>query len=280
MEEQERQMLKVLGKTNLCEARLDALEKQSKDTGPIKIISQNSVTSVDQDGKDALRGLKDLEARFKAFKDDVNKKLAVIEYQSLPMKADKVDLEEIDKLREKIAALEKEIKKLRAELYALSKTQLAAIQESKKAQKRVEDDSQREEASLIKKPIGWKCANCERDLVNLEGTQVDFYNWKKLPMTIRNQSTKRNKVSMNLHNIGQGFSKMLQTFSTDNLVSKDLIRSSMLTDDENDTTEVHQYPREFLSDNEEDPHKLIAKDSPVRTRLLPNIQKSKKSLPK
>lgn len=69
MEEQERQMLKLLGKTNLCEARLDALEKQSKDTGPIKIISQNSVTSVDQDGKDALRGLKDLEARFKAFKD-------------------------------------------------------------------------------------------------------------------------------------------------------------------------------------------------------------------
>lgn len=189
------------------------------------------------------------------------------------MKADKADLEEIDKLREKIAALEKEIKKLRAELYALSKTQLAAIQESKKAQKRVEDDSQREEVSLIKKPIGWKCANCERDLVNLEGTQVDFYNWKKLPMTIRNQSTKRNKVSMNLHNIGQGFSKMLQTFSTDNLASKDLIRASMLTDDENDMTEVRQYPREFLSDNEEDPHKLITKDSPVRTRLLPNIQK-------
>lgn len=87
-----------------------------------------------------------------------------------------------------------------------------------------ETSNDRDEASLIKRPLmGFKCANCERDLNNLEGTAADFYNWKKLPRSIRNK--KNQKITMNLHNIGHGFSKMLQTLSTDNLHPRDLIRS-------------------------------------------------------
>ena len=142
--------------------------------------------------------------------------------------------------------------KLKIELQNFSKIQLKAVEEIKKAQ--AKEDEGRDEASLIKKPlIGWKWANCERDLNNLESTQGEFYNWKKLPYSIRNQGSKRNKINMNLHNIGQGFSKMLQTFSSDNLFNKDLLKSSIVTDEE---VEAHDVPssfkREFLSDNEEE----------------------------
>lgn len=158
-------------------------------------------------------------------------------------------------------------------MQTVNKTQTKAIEEIKKVQ--VKEDDGRDEASLIKKPlIGWKWANCERDLNNLETTQGDFYNWKKLPYSIRNQSTKRNKINMNLHNIGQGFSKMLQTFSSDNLHAKDLLKASIATDDDNDVHDIQSpYKREFLSDNEEEIRQQIDSDSPVRTRIFPNIQK-------
>lgn len=79
---------------------------------------------------------------------------------------------------------------------------------------------------------------------------------------------------MNLHNIGQGFSKMLQTFSTDNLNTKELLKASIAGDEDSDAHHIQSaYKREFLSDNEEEIRKQIDSDSPVRTRIFPKIQK-------
>ena len=65
---------------------------------------------------------------------------------------------------------------------------------------------------------------------------------------------------------------MLQTFSTDNLHSKDLLKSSMMEEEE----EAEVLPgrnKEFFSDNEEEIRKM-GKDSVERGRLLPKIRKS------
>jgi transposase-like protein len=208
-------------------------------------------------------------------KEDFNKKIIDIEYNKLPTKVDVIDLEKIEKeLKEKSAFIERELLKLRLEFQNLSKLHDKISTDLKKEKKKDVRD-EKDEVSLIKKPLmGFKCANCERDLNNLEGTQAEFYNWKKLPMTLRNQQNKRNKISMNLHNIGHGFSKMLQTFSTDNLASKDLLKSSLMEEEE----EAEFLPgrnKEFFSDNEDEIRK-VSKDPAERSRLLPKIKKSYK----
>ena len=69
---------------------------------------------------------------------------------------------------------------------------------------------------------------------------------------------------MNLHNIGQGFSKMLQTVSTDSL-NKDIKKGpsfqmsaiDMADEEDNDgTLPLPSIKREFLSDNEEEVRKF------------------------
>lgn len=39
----------------------------------------------------------------------------------------------------------------------------------------------KDDALLARKHEGWKCATCEKDLVNMAGLPVEFYNWKKMP---------------------------------------------------------------------------------------------------
>lgn len=168
---------------------------------------------------------------------DLNKKIASIEYNSLPKKVDKETLEKLEKeLKDKAIELERELLKLKLELQRVGKMHERVAKEIQ-AQKKKEENPDRDEVSLIKRPLmGYKCANCERDLNNLENTQTQFYNWKKMPKSHRHQSVNRNAINMNLHNIGQGFSKMLQTFSTDSL-NNDLLRSSLMEEEEPENTQ-------------------------------------------
>lgn len=268
LEDQNKQLMKTLSKVNVCEIRINKLEKLLKDTSP----TVNGPSLLELDFKEAIRAIKDLENRLNEIKEDFNKKIIDIEYNKLPTKVDVTDLEKIEKeLKEKSAFIERELLKLRMEFQSLSKLH-DRISADLKKEKKKEVKDEKDEVSLIKKPLmGFKCANCERDLNNLEATQAEFYNWKKLPMTLRGQQNKRNKISMNLHNIGQGFSKMLQTFSTDNLQNKDLLRSSLM--EEEDAEVLPGRNREFLSDNEEETGK-INRDPIERNRLLPTIKKS------
>jgi PP-loop superfamily ATP-utilizing enzyme len=108
-------------------------------------------------------------------------------------------------------------------------------------------------------------------LNNLEGVQADFYNWKRLPGM---RALKNNKVNVNLHNIGQGFSKMLQTFSTDNLSPNDKTRQSLLPDKPNESEILTTQNREFLSDTEDDIAKKLV-DERRRAQGLPWAKKCK-----
>jgi len=222
IEEQEKQLVKTISKANLCEVRIGALENQLKD-----YHAKPAITGGDGDFKEAIKAVKALENKVEAHKHDFMDKLAAIEYQRLPLKLDKQDLEALESsLRDKIFGLDKKIMKLRTDLQSISKLHDRVVKTIEK-DRAVEDKTDKDEVSLLKKPLmGFKCANCERDLNNLEQTSTEFFNWKKLP----HQLQKRKKMNMNLHSIGQGFSKMLQTFSTDDL-HKDQSKTNILSSD-------------------------------------------------
>ena len=58
-----------------------------------------------------------------------------------------------------------------------------------------------EDAMFAKRPlIGWSCASCDKDIVNLSGRPAEFYPWMKLPA--RDPTDRISRV-------GQGFSRML-----------------------------------------------------------------------
>ena len=58
-----------------------------------------------------------------------------------------------------------------------------------------------EDAMFTKKPYGpVACAACEKNLINIQGMQVDYHVWKKLPFR---------EPGERLARYGQGFSKIL-----------------------------------------------------------------------
>lgn len=64
LEEQEKQLLKAMSKANICELRIDVLEKQVKNKN---LIKAGNVTELDF--KEAMKALKDLEEKMNAIKD-------------------------------------------------------------------------------------------------------------------------------------------------------------------------------------------------------------------
>jgi transposase-like protein len=71
---------------------------------------------------------------------------------------------------------------------------------------------ERDDAVLAKKPLeGWKCATCDKNLVNMIGMPAEHYTWNRMP--------KKNGERIPM--MGQGFSRMLMTLnhnqSTSNL---------------------------------------------------------------
>ncbi len=69
-----------------------------------------------------------------------------------------------------------------------------------------------ETAMLAKKPLGWSCASCQKDLTNISfGQQNQFQNWNKLPF--RNPGER-------IARVGQGFSKMLSQIKPEDAIQE------------------------------------------------------------
>ena len=80
-------------------------------------------------------------------------------------------------------------------------------------QQRPEKQSE-EDALLSKKPLGgMSCASCEKNLINMSGTKVEYNSWGKLPVW---------DPSDRLTRVGQGFSKILNKVKPDTNASKRL----------------------------------------------------------
>lgn len=82
-----------------------------------------------------------------------------------------------------------------------------------------------EDALLAKKPLGgYSCASCEKNLVNMSGSKVEYNSWGKLPF--RDPSDR-------LTWIGQGFSKILSKQKPETTMNKRLkLHNSHLSTEE------------------------------------------------
>ena len=91
---------------------------------------------------------------------DLLSQISNIEYKRLPTKADKSNLDDLEKgLKDKINELENKLLKLRTEFQNLSKIHDKIAKDLKKDQQK-EISNDRDEVSLMKKPLmGFKCAN-------------------------------------------------------------------------------------------------------------------------
>ena len=69
------------------------------------------------------------------------------------------------------------------------------------------NSNERDDGMLTKKHLGpIACASCEQNLVNLNGMNVEYNNWKKMPAR---------ETSERIARYGQGFSKILSTLRED-----------------------------------------------------------------
>ena len=165
------------------------------------------------------------------FKDEYYKRDKEVQ-DELAKKVDKADLIEFERLmRERMEALEKAIQKTKGEL----KKALRILDERiRKITDQVNSRGpslEREDALLAKKPLeGWKCATCEKGLVNMIGLPADHYVWNKMPK----------KDGERIPMMGQGFSRMLMTLSHNNST----------TNLENKHTRTFYTPREEVDDGD------------------------------
>jgi len=88
----------------------------------------------------------------------------------------------------------------------LMERQLKNLYDMVIGQKEHQNNKREDEAMLGKKHIcGYACAFCDKDIVNLQGKQVEFTPWRSMPSRDPNDRIAR---------VGQGFSKILGIMSS------------------------------------------------------------------
>lgn len=111
------------------------------------------------------------------------------------LEGDRILHERIDNLEKALAKAKSDLKKA---IWVLDERVKKLMQNQQAAS---EPRGTMEDAMFSKKPLeGISCASCEKNLINISGLPVQYYNWKKLPAS-------HERIPM----IGQGFSRILQT---------------------------------------------------------------------
>lgn len=143
---------------------------------PKDILNGGNDTSEMDVVKESLSSLR---KEFFRFKDEASTNFSVIG-DTLETNADKHDLGEVEKkLQDKIDKNIKVISRTKNDIRRLAKD---FEEKAKKGQFTSPTKvNPRDDALFARKHEGWKCASCEKDLVNMAGLPVEFYNWKKLP---------------------------------------------------------------------------------------------------
>lgn len=204
------------GEFDTLKSRVDALE--NKIANVMKIIEGinkklkgvqsggSAAGGADQELVDRLvEDLQKLREEFEAYRDQSQRNLGDLN-QLMPTKADKQDLVDVenrimDQLREMIQQILSQMPNkddIMRRFAQISKKIKEIMEALAKLGTRPDDD----DGMFTKKPYGpVACAACEKNLVNLQGLQVDYHVWKKLPFR---------EPGERLARYGQGFSKILQ----------------------------------------------------------------------
>ena len=193
-------IIKINQRIDVLEIKIDNIDKSFAGG----LIGSSGLGKASGDVKELQEILDILKRDFMSFKEDNYKRNKEVE-EELEKKVDKADLIEFERLmRERMEANEKSLLKAKTDL--------------RKALRNLEDKLKnisnqftsrgasidREDALLSKKPLeGWKCATCDKDLVNMIGLPAEHYNWRKMPK----------KEGERIPMMGQGFSRMLMTLN-------------------------------------------------------------------
>lgn len=203
------------GEFDTLKQRVDALENKIANIMKIMdginkklkgVQSGSAAGGADQELVDRLsEDLERLREEFEAYRDQSQRNLGDLN-QQMPTKADKQDLIDLenrimDQLREMIQQILSQMPNkddIMKRFAQISKK----IKEIMEALGRVGTRPEDDDGMFTKKPYGpVACAACEKNLVNIQGLQVDYHVWKKLPFR---------EPGERLARYGQGFSKILQ----------------------------------------------------------------------
>lgn len=256
---------------------------QRIDTLEIKIDNQDKIMSGSMLGGDignstnnyevgeVKKALGNLRRDFLSFKEDYYKRDKEFETE-LEKKVDKVDLVEFERvMRDRMEGSEKQLQKTKGELKKAMRILDDRI-------KRVGDQVnsrgpslERDDALFARKPLeGYKCASCEKDLVNMIGMPAEYHTWNKMPK----------KEGERIPMMGQGFSRMLMTLNHHNSVSAieeqntKTMYSPKVKDSEVDSLQNSRNEKFRNSTSR------LEKDgsTTVNESVLPQIRKSKKKI--
>lgn len=128
--------------------------------------------------KDSLSSLR---REFFKFKDESGANFTLIG-ESLSKNSDHHDLKALEaRLAERIDRNEKSSLKSKNDLRRQLKELDDKVRRNNGVNTSRDFSLNRDDAVLARKHEGWKCATCEKDLVNMSGLPAEFFNWKKMP---------------------------------------------------------------------------------------------------
>ena len=210
---------------NLLRSRIDGVDNNLVATRKnvtdldkkVKIIYSKNRDSCDQAAIDKIVAeVKQLKSDFEDLKEDATQKLNFYE-EEFPMKAYKSDV--LDAENRLMLQFKDILDQLVAKLCQKDETNKKFLTVSKKM-KDIMDllgsqglvgisnmaGGNESNAMFSKMPLrSAACASCEKDLVNINGSRVDHYNWNKLPFRDPNERIAK---------FGQGFSNRLSMISS------------------------------------------------------------------
>ena len=248
------------------ELRISTLDKSMSGN----LLGNNFSTDQPPDVSDLKRQFESFKRDFISFKEEHYKRNKEVE-EELNKKVDKADLIEFERLmRDRMEAMDKALQKAKSELKKALRILDDRVKRLTDQVKSRGPSLDREDAMLSKKPLeGFKCATCDKNLVNMIGLPVEHYNWNRMPK----------KEGERIPMMGQGFSRMLMTLnhnaSTSNLDNR-TSRTFYSPREEEDV--INESSHSSRNDNQRASASRVEKDgsTTVEASILPQIKKKKK----
>lgn len=225
------------------------------------------------DVSDLKSSLDALKRDFISFKEDNYKKQKETE-EELNKKVDKSDLVEFERLmRERMEAMEKSLNKAKTDLKKALRILDDRVKRLTDQVKSRGPSLDREDAMLAKKPLeGWKCATCDKNLVNMVGLPAEHYNWKRMPK----------KDGERIPMMGQGFSRMLMTLnhnaSATNLSQRNSKTFYSPRDDDDNDNIIQESPPSSSHEKMRNSVSRLEKEgsTTIEQSMLPQIKSKKR----
>ena len=169
-------LIKLTQLVDSMKSKLDLLDEAFNGfMVPSNLLNSNTDSSAFDILKESLASLR---REFFKFKDECSANFTLIG-DTLSKNADKHDLKDLEnRLTEKIDHNERVMMKNKAELRRLLRDTDDKLKRVNGGNVSRGNSFNRDDAMLARKHEGWKCATCEKDLVNMAGLPVEFFNWK------------------------------------------------------------------------------------------------------